>query len=255
MRVHRRHALRHDASVSDAATAARHVEGIDPYALLEVEQARAVDFLRGLDADGWLVPTACPGWRRREMAAHLAGGEDYNRSTMDGTRQAFVAEGVAAGAHDLDSFNDWGVRRRAERSAAAVLDELREKCATTLHDIRARDGSDLDTMAGPYPARLQAFHLAFESAIHNDDMDVPVDSAECAARDRWRAATARFFVDEYKRPIEVERVDGGTRVRHSTTGDEVVLDDADMVRACSGRLRERAAGYPQAIVEALRPEG
>jgi uncharacterized protein (TIGR03083 family) len=242
-------------AVSSKPAAARHVESLDPYALLEVEQRRAVDFLRGLDEAGWDVPTACPGWRRREMAAHLAGGEDYNRSTIDGTREQFVAEGVAAGAHDLDSFNDWGVRRRADRSTGEVLDELDQKSSATLRGLRDRDGSDLDTMAGPYSAGLQAFHLAFESAIHNDDMDVPIDSSDRAARDAWRAAVSRFMIEEAGRPLELEVVDGSTRVRNTSTGDEAILDDDDLVRAVAGRLRDRAARYPQAVVEVLRGEG
>jgi uncharacterized protein (TIGR03083 family) len=237
------------------ADAARHVEGLDPYALLEAEQLRSLDFFAGLDEAGWAQPTACPGWRRRDMVAHFAFGEEYNRATLDATREQFLAHGVAAGAHDLDSFNDWGVRTRADRDTAAILDEFRTNSAATRRDLSARGDRDLDSMAGPYPPRLQGFHLAFESAIHNDDMGVPVDAADRAARDAWRAATARFMLEEENRPVTLEAVDGGTRVHATGSAEEATLPDEDLVRACSGRLRERAGLYPSAVVEAIRGSG
>ncbi len=234
---------------------ARHVEHLDPHPLLETEQLRAIAFLEGLDHGGWEVSTACPGWRRRELAAHLAASEDYNRSTLDATRSAFIAEGTAAGAHDLDSFNAWGVRRHAERSASEVVDELRGKSAAVRRDLRDRGDGDLDTMAGAYSARLQAFHLAFESAIHNDDMDVPVAAAEQAGRDAWRAAVARFMIEEAARHVVLEVLDGRTHVHNTDSGAEATLVDADLVKAASGRLRDREALYPPSVVAALRAHG
>jgi uncharacterized protein (TIGR03083 family) len=238
--------------VTGSSDATRHIDGIDPHPLLEAEQLCAIRFFGELDDEGWQVPTACPGWRRRDMLAHLASSEDYNLSTLDGTREAFIANGVAAGAHDLDSFNDWGVRIRSDRSYAGLLEELSEKSAATRSGLRERGDGEIDTMAGPYPARLQAFHLAFEAAIHNDDMDVPVPESERPQRDRWRAATVRFMLAEASSPVELSADDGGTRVRASKTGEEAVFDDADLIRAASGRLRERAQRYPPALVEALR---
>jgi uncharacterized protein (TIGR03083 family) len=241
--------------MSDLEAATRHVAGIDPHPLLEAEDQRAIDFFDGLDAAAWEMPTDCPGWRRREMLAHLAGAQDYNLSTLDGTRNEFIARGIAAGAHDLDSFNDWMVRERAQRSTDELREELRTKTAATRRGLRQRGDGDLDTMAGPYPARLQAFHLAFESAIHNDDMSVPVADADRADRDRWRAAATRFMIVEAGRPVDLEALDGATRVRSRDTGEEAVLDDADLIRAWSGRLRDRAAGYPASIVEGLSGAG
>jgi hypothetical protein len=189
------------------------------------------------------------------MAAHLSSSEDYNLSTLDGSREAYIAAGVAAGAHDLASFNDWGVRTRAEWPATAVVDEMREKSALTRAGLRERGDREIDTMAGSYPARLQAFHLAFEAAIHNDDMDVPIDDSEQVTRDTWRAAVARFMLVEEGRPVELGAVAGGTRVRHVGTGDEATLTDADLVRAASGRLGDRAARYPRSVVEGLATAG
>jgi uncharacterized protein (TIGR03083 family) len=237
--------------MSDLEAATRHVAGIDPHPLLEAEDQRAVDFFEGLDDAGWEVPTDCPGWRRREMIAHLAGAQDYNLSTLDGTRSEFVAKGIAAGAHDLDSFNDWMIRERAQRSTDELREEMRTKTAATRSGLRQRGDDEIDTMAGPYSARLQAFHLAFESAIHNDDMGVPVPDAERAERDRWRAAATRFMIVEADRPIDLETLDGATRVRSRSTGEVAVLDDADLIRAWSGRLRDRATRYPPSIVAGL----
>lgn len=238
--------------MTGSSDATRHVEGTDPHPLLEEEQLRAIRFFGQLDDKGWHVPTACPGWRRREMLAHLASSEDYNLSTLDGTREEYVAKAVAAGAHDLDSFNDWGVRLRANRSPTEILAELSEKSARSRLGLRERGMGEVDTMVGPYPARLQAFHLAFEAAIHNDDMGVPVSDSERSQRDGWRAAVVRFMLEEASSPVELFTAEEGTRVRASKTGDEAVFDDADLISAASGRLRERAERYPPALVEALR---
>ena len=237
--------------MSDLEAATRHVAGIDPHPLLEAEDQRALDFFDGLGDAGWEVPTDCPGWRRRDMLAHLGGSQDYNLSTLDGTRSDLVARAAAAGATDLDSFNDWTIRERAQRSTTELREEMRTKTAATRRGLHARGDDDIDTLVGPYSARLQAFHLAFESAIHNDDMDVPVAEAERAERDRWRAAVARFMIVEADRPVDLEVVDGATQVRSRSTGEEAVVDDADLIRAWSGRLRDRAARYPASIVEGL----
>lgn len=88
-------------------------------------------------------------------------------------------------------------------------------------------------MVGPYPARLQALHIASELATHADDAGVPVEPAEAADRLAWRAAVSRFALAEADRPVSVEAHDGDNRVR---AGDEeVVLSDADLVEAVAAR--------------------
>jgi len=63
------------------------------------------------------------------------------------------------------------------------------------------------------------------------------------------------MIVEAGRPVDLETLDGATRVRSRDSGEEAVLDDADLIRAWSGRLRDRAAGYPASIVEGLSGAG
>src|SRR5258708_39431581 len=73
-------------------------DGIDPFNLLDTEQDRVGRFLASLDGAGWEAGTDCAGWRRREMVAHLAGGEVYNLACLDDRLADLFAEAGAAGA-------------------------------------------------------------------------------------------------------------------------------------------------------------
>jgi uncharacterized protein (TIGR03083 family) len=229
-------------------------DGVDPLALLEMEQDRLERFLAGLDAAGWEVPTACVGWRRREMVAHLAGDEVYNRACLDDALASLFSEAGAAGVSDVDGFNAWQVRLREERSAGEVLDEWRNAAAdvrTRLRD-RAPQGT-IPTMVGPYAVGAQAFHLAFEAAIHGDDMDIPVAAAEAGPRRAWMAAFCGWSLAEEGRPVEVTGDDGGVRVRSTDDGAEARLDDAALVAHFAGRRPDPS--LPESLARALRMYG
>jgi uncharacterized protein (TIGR03083 family) len=229
-------------------------EGVDPLALLDTEQDRVERFLAGLDAAGWEVPTACAGWRRREMVAHLAGGEVYNRACLDDALAALFAEAGAAGVSDVDSFNAWQVRLREDRPAADVLAEWRAAAADVRARLRERglEGT-IPTMVGPYPVGPQAFHLAFEAAIHGDDMDIPVAASEAGSRRAWMAAFCAWSLAEEGRPVEVTREDGGVRVRSTEDGAEARLDDAALIAHFAGRRLDPS--LPESLARSLRMYG
>ena len=210
---------------------------LDPFGLLDAESRRLDGFFATLQGDDWLRPTRCAGWRRRELLAHLAATEAYNHATLDDTLQDLVGRATAAGVKGLHDFNDWGVRERENRSVEELLEEWRTASADTRRRIRERgwDGS-LSTMVGPYPAGLQAFHLAMENAVHADDMDVPVADGERRLRGTWQARFARFTVREYERAVEIS-VEGASN-RVSGAGQELTIDDEGLVAACTARLPE-----------------
>src|SRR5438445_412897 len=133
---------------------------LDPFDLMDAEGRRLEGFFATLDGDDWLRPTRCAGWRRRELLAHLAASEEYNRATLDGSLADFLARGTAAGATDLESFNDWGVRSRAERTPEELLEEWRQTSTSNRHAMRELgwDGTLQTAGAGPYPAGRQAIH-------------------------------------------------------------------------------------------------
>lgn len=88
-------------------------------------------------------------------------------------------------------------------------------------------------MAGPYPVRWQAFHIADELATHADDLGVPVPDDEVAARRVWRAAFARFALHESHPDVAPQVVAGGTGV--TVGGQVVVVDDASLIDVVMGR--------------------
>jgi uncharacterized protein (TIGR03083 family) len=224
----------------------------DPFDLLDREFERLDGFLATLDGDDWLEPTRCEGWRRRELLAHLASSEGYNRATIDGTVGEFMAKGAAAGANDLDSFNAWGVRELADQEPDEMLQTWRERSGRNRRDLRAMgwDGVLQTVGAGPYPAGRQALHLAQEFAIHADDMGMPVSDAERGFRRTWQPRFARFTLREYGKEVEVESDGrGGNTVRGG--GAEATVDDDTLLAACSGRLPQDA-NVPPPLRDLLR---
>jgi uncharacterized protein (TIGR03083 family) len=213
---------------------------LDPFDLLDLESSRVDRFWSGLDEAGWARPTRCTEWSVRDLLGHLAMLEDYNRAGLDFTVNELFVRARGDGANGLDGFNAWGVRLRADRSAADVLAEWRTANAAFRREIRerGRDGT-MDTSVGSYPSWLQAFYLAHEYATHADDMDAPVDLGEATRRTQWRARFTRYALGEYDRPVSVT-VSGGVNLVRGE-GSEAQLTDDELVEAGVARL---PAGHP-----------
>ncbi len=210
------------------------LEGLDPYDIMDDEAARLDRYFAAMDAKGWQRPSACEGWDTHDMLAHLAGSEEYNHACLDDTIPALFERLQGYGVSDVDSFNAVGVTARAGTATDTVLDEWRTTCTRTRDELRTRDGGDIPTMVGPYPARWQAFHLASELATHADDIGVPIDPDEAAARTDWRKRFALFALSESKPDVEVRPADGGTHVEAG--GAQAVLSDDDLIAVTNGRL-------------------
>lgn len=208
--------------------------GLDPYDLMAVEAARLDGFFSSATATDWQAPSRCSGWSVRDLLAHLAASEDYNQACLDGTVQQFLADIGAKGASDLASANEIGVREFDDRTPEQILEVWRARSKQNRERFRARDGDDVDSSVGPYSARWQAFHLAFELATHADDVGAPVGSGDAAARDAWQASFGRFAIHELKPELAIESGAGRTHIR----GDGVELDlpDAEFVQAVAARL-------------------
>lgn len=212
----------------------RDLEGLDPYDLMATERARLDRYFSQLQGDEWQRPTRCEGWSVRDVLAHMASSEKYNRACIDGGVAALLADIGAKGATDLASANEIGIREYDEQPTEAVLDEWRQNSGDDLARLRERDGDDIDTSVGAYPARWQAFHLAFELATHADDVHAPVAPSEVRARNAWQAKFGRFALKEAKPEVTIEGSDGETRVR---LGDvDVELPDEDFVQALAARV-------------------
>ncbi|HEX2314907.1 MAG TPA: maleylpyruvate isomerase family mycothiol-dependent enzyme [Thermomonospora sp.] len=226
------------------------LEDLNPFDILDAEAARLDAFFGGLTGDQWDRPSRCAGWSVRDVLAHLAGEELYNQACLDDDLQGLFARLDKEGVSDLGAFNDWCVTTRRDVPVADVLAEWRGKNGDTRRRMRER-GADatLSTMAGPYPVGLQTFHYCSEFATHADDVGAPVGDDEEPGRSDWRARVGLFALGEGDTAVEVERADGGFRVRADGHGAE--LSTADFVAATTARLPE-GHPLPPTLRDALR---
>jgi uncharacterized protein (TIGR03083 family) len=222
--------------------------GLDPYDLMASEGARLDQFFSRADASEWKKPSRCEGWSVRDVLAHLTAGEDYNQACLDGTVQQFLADMGAKGAVDLASANEIGIREFDDRSPDEILEAWRKRSAQTREAFRVRDGGDVDSSVGAYPARWQAFHLAFELATHADDVHVPVVANDAAARNAWQARFGRFAIKELKPDLTIEAGDGRTHVKGE--GVDIELPDEQFVQAVAARLPDDS-GIDDAVASVL----
>jgi uncharacterized protein (TIGR03083 family) len=221
---------------------------LNPFDLMAAEAARIDRFYSGLSGADWQAPTRCAGWNRRDLLAHLAGVEDYTDAGLRHATQELFAEAKAGG---LDSFNEWGIARRATLPPAQLLAEWRDLVARNDADLRRR-GPDalLDTSVGPYPIGRQAFYLASERAIHADDAGVPVTTQERDARLAWRLRFGRSALTEVRQDSDLSVVsDRGAHVIRLGTA-RTRLADEQFVEALSGRLPE-TVDLPEPLRKAL----
>jgi hypothetical protein len=147
------------------------------------------------------------------------------------------------GATDLASFNEVGIHELDDKSEQEILEDWRAKSEKNIADFRTRDGDEVDSSIGAYPARWQAFHLAFEFATHADDVDAAVDPGEAQSRIDWEARHARFALKEAKPDLAVESGNGRTRVKGENV--DVDLADADFVQAAAARMAPDGTLDPQ----------
>lgn len=224
------------------------VAGLDPYELMAAEAAYLDGFFVAASGDDWLRPTRCVGWTVRDLLAHLAASEDYNQACLDGGVEAFLADVGAKGAVDLASANEIGIRALDALTPPELLREWRARNARTRAGFRARDGSDVDSSVGAYPARWQAFHLAFELATHADDVDASVPAGELADRLEWQARFSRFAIKELKPALSIESRVGITHVKGN--GVDMELPDEQFVLAVAARLPQ-GSGVDEQVAAAL----
>jgi uncharacterized protein (TIGR03083 family) len=210
------------------------LEGLDPADLLDREAARLDRYFTELPASRWHLPSRCPGWSIRDVLAHLSAVEDYFHACLAGTVQDYIRAVAARGGTDVASANELGVAERADRNPAQLLERWRADDAETRRGFRERADGRIDTSAGDYPSRWQAFHVASELAVHADDVFVPVTVEERDTRRDWRARFSRFVLDEYKPELAVGTEGGRTRVRGD--GCDVLLDDDELIDGVAGRL-------------------
>ncbi len=90
---------------------------MDRMRLAADERADIATFLEGLTVDQWELPTACPGWSVRDVAAHLIG---YDVAGITGT-----ARDLVRGRLSVDRTNDIGVERARALGVEEIVQQVR----------------------------------------------------------------------------------------------------------------------------------
>lgn len=145
----------------------------DPAARLasyvDVWWAAVDDFLTlaaDLDDADWDQPTDLPGWRARDVLAHLA----HLESVTVGAEHSSVDIGEALHVrNDMGRFCEEGVVARRDRSPAALVEELRTVTTQRYAELQAAPPTD---PAAPAPGAFGAIGWDSETFFGNRPLDV-----------------------------------------------------------------------------------
>lgn len=180
------------------------LDGLDPYDLQDSECERAIGWFGSLDEGGWSLVSACQGWSRRDVLAHLVAAEEYFAACLDGTVADLMERYTELGMTTVDEFGLLGVAASEGKTGPELLAMWTAANARNRAGFRRADGTDIDSSIGAYPARLQAFHVAFEYGIHANDVDAPIDPAQHDDRQHWLAAVGQFASTETNNQLQVQ---------------------------------------------------
>ena len=187
---------------------------IDPDAALIAERTALHELLAGLSDEQWDAPSACPGWRVRDVAAHV----DW--STRLGVLD--LVKGMVRHRGNVDAF----IKAAAIAEGSRPLRERRAASADTATSTKIVPGG---TVVG---AALEAF-------VHRHDIALPLGLAveNDPERLRWLADG----VVAMERPLgSGQRVKGLRLIAsdidwHYGTGPEVTGPAAAIILAACGR--------------------
>lgn len=220
----------------------------NPFVAYDAEIRRLRRYLHSLDADASRAPSHCRGWSVKDVVAHLATDEVYNQACLDHTLDQLDYSG------GLNASNERGVRSRRHLSAEAVLAEWE----TRQKNVRRRWGrlglaASIDTSVGPYPLRLQAWHLAREYAIHADDIRVPVSAGARRQRARWRIQFGLWAAREEAEPEDARLENGSVRLKVRGTIHQ--LEPETFVAYLTNRPQQLTDADQRALVRRLGRSG
>ncbi|MCX5045900.1 maleylpyruvate isomerase family mycothiol-dependent enzyme [Aldersonia sp. NBC_00410] len=188
------------------------------------------DVLATLPASEWDAPSLCPGWRVREVVAHLVLGPSLGRWKAI-----------------------WEVLRRGGNFNRMVLETARERSAAEPQQLVADFEAVIDSRR--HPPGTFAFDPLVDALVHTQDIAIPL--GRTVAMPAGPAAAAATFVWGRGFPFGAKRRFRGLRIEATDTdwvrggGLPVRGPIASVLLACTGR----AAGLREldgAGVETLR---
>ena len=106
--------------------------------LAATEYQRCAELLRSLDAHAWAVPTACPAWDVRQMAAHMLGMVEMAASIREGSRQRRAA--TVNGNIDIDRLTALQVSERTSWPGPAISDRFAARAPKAVTGRRMTPG-------------------------------------------------------------------------------------------------------------------
>ncbi len=220
----------------------------NPFPAYDAEIRRLRRYLHSLNAAGWRASSHCRGWSVKDVVAHLAADEVYNQACLDHTLDQLDYSG------GLNASNERGVRSRRRLSPQAVMREWE----TRQTNVRRRWGrlgleASIETSVGPYPLRLQAWHLARGYAIHADDIRVPVPARVRQQRARWRILFGLFAAREEGEPENAHLENGSVRLK--VRGQVHHLDPETFIAYVTNRPQQLTDPQAQALVKRLGRSG
>jgi len=216
----------------------------NPFPVYDREISRLRAHLRSLKSAQWSVRSHCRGWSVKDIVAHLSTDEVYNQACLDGTLRQLPFSG------GLNGWNGRGVRIRRGMSPLETLQEwdARQERVRRAWGAIGVSGR-IPTSVGPYPLRLQVWHLAQEYAIHADDIEVPMSARDRQAQLRWRAAFGLFAAVEYGEPVDAQL--DANRVRVRRAGREIDLDLETFIAYLTNRPQQLKDPSQRALVRRL----
>jgi uncharacterized protein (TIGR03083 family) len=221
----------------------------NPFPAYDREIRRLRTHLRGLDERAWSARSHCRGWNVKDVVAHLSTNEVYNQACLDDTLDRLPS---ASGG-----LTGWNARGVSVRRAMAPLEVLQEWEARQERVRRAWGGLDLDaripTSVGPYPLRLEVWHLAREYAIHADDIEVPMTPRERQAQLRWRVAFGLFAAHEEGEDVDAEVDHDRVQLRHD--GRRFDLDFETFIAYLTNRPQQLADPAGRRLLRQLGTKG
>lgn len=206
-----------------------------------------------LDDDQWIAETAVPGWRVRDIFAHIIGAERM----LAGEPQPEVDLGSPAHVrNEIGMTNEAWVRSLADRSPAELLDDLRSVAATRIDTLKAMTDDEWNaeswTPAGD-ATRGRWLHIrVYDCWVHEQDIRVAVAmpgglTTKAAELSLLEVTNALGFIVGKKAEAE-----DGSRVEIRLTHTEAGDTETQVIRVevANGRatLVAELSGPPTAVV-------
>jgi uncharacterized protein (TIGR03083 family) len=202
---------------------------INTLPLFAGERTALLELLGDLSSSDWEVPTVCPGWSVKDVAAHLL-GDDIGRLSWG--RDDYVNQAFAAG---LDIATLPGLVAAIDRQNAVWVDGTRRMSPRLLIELLEMTGElteayfaslDMTVLgmpvdwAGPEPAPvwLDVAREYTERWVHQQHIRDAVGKPGLTER-RWFAPVLDAFVRGLPRVLRDTPAEDGTALRLTIAGD------------------------------------